>query len=281
MPYLHTLSSYVLPEFDRPAPEAWERRLRELSPVTEHMAHLVFRWREPGDGTREWIDPHHGVWEIYSATPKRMVSAERAEQFRLHWSELPPSQQMGRRTYVTNYQHYMWHTCGVEVRRFWVLQGPWGGTPAEYTPLERRALDGEGLPSIAPPLGTYPPCPFDERSVKAIAERDRFYQAGKNIERLLGMDRPAALKAADDIAEREFRKKFTAYVRDAMLPQAEFITSLSRTTAGDQVLPKASRDYASMAAMYQDYFIERGEMPGGAMVRHRALQVAVPGATRA
>lgn len=279
MPYALSLQTCCLPEFYSEAPEAWVKRLREISPVTENMAHLRFRYRAPQP---DWNFPERGVWELYSCTPKHLMSKERAELFEKHWSEVslepekpvPHAAQMARRISVSSYQHFMWHTLGVDAQRFWVLQGEGGGTPAQYTRREERLLDACNVPSEAFPLGFFPACPFDERAVKEILQRDRFIQAELRIEDLLKMDRPEALKAEDDEAEREFRKAFLDWWYVQIQPQKEFMQSTLFKTAADD-LPPAPEGLERTLAQWKETFVEEGVMPDAGIARSKTLHLAV------
>src|ERR1035437_3941261 len=86
-------------------PLGWTRRLREISPIVDRTSHLRFRYR---DDFAEW-------W-LYDCLPAAMVSADRAEQFRIHWTQLPVGEQMGRRRCVTEYQFHMWRAHHVDAR---------------------------------------------------------------------------------------------------------------------------------------------------------------------
>lgn len=266
-----SLTAYALPEWFRAAPASWEARLREISPVTETLSHLRFRWRDPHPS---WHHHDQGVWELYSCTPRAMVHPERAEQFKLHWSELPEGLQPGRKAMVSDYQHWMWHTHGVEAKRFWVLQG-WGGTPAQYTRREQRILDAVGAISEPFPFGFFPPCPFDERSVSMIVARDRLYQVGNRLDELEKLDRPAALKAEDEAAEKVHREKFLDTWYAMIQPQAEFMKSYLRKSESDMTLKPGTREQADAVAQWKDHYIEHGTVIGAKVAGSRSLQVAV------
>lgn len=271
MPYDLSLQEHTLPEFSEEAPAAWVARLREISPVTDKLSHLRFRYRSPQPS---WLYHDRGVWELYSCTPRSAVHPDRAEQFRLHWSELPKSQQVGRRAMVSNYQHYMWHVHGVEARRFWVLHGPWGGTPAVYTAREAKMLEAANAVSEPFPLGFFPPCEFHEGAVTLILARDRFLQAGKNLDALEKMDRPAALKAEDEAVEREFRQKYLDWWYETIQPQKEFMASqIGKAQAAD--LPPAPEGLADRLATWKEQYIEHGSVAGAGVASSRKLQVAV------
>ncbi len=271
-----SLTDFALEEFSRPAPVEWQRRLREISPISPAVSHLRFRFRSqvhnPGI---QWLHPdEEGVWEIYACTPKHLIDADRAEGFRLHWSELPKAQQIGRRAIVSSYQHYMWHTHGVEAMRFWVLQGPWGGTPATYTPLERRTLDAAGMLSDPFPLGLFPSVPFDERAVKLVLARDRLLKAGQNLDALKKMDSAEALAMADVEAEQAFRTVTLETWSQMMAPAAEYLgTYLGKKAYGEQDLPKPAKDAGSSA--WRESFLEHGSVPNAGIASTRATQILV------
>lgn len=267
-----SLAVHQLPEFSRLAPREWETRLREISPLSDTLSHLRFRFRsvEHNPGVTWLHDDEDGVWEIYSCTPRHLVSQDRAEGFRLHWSELPKAEQVGRKSIVSSYQHFMWHTHGVEAMRFWVLQGPWGGTPATYTPMERRTLDAAGMLSDPFPLGLFPGVPFDERAVRLILVRDRLLKAGKNLDALRKMDSVNALTRDDSEAEREFRKVTLQTWETMMAPAAEYLGSyLGKTAYSSQDLPKAAPDAGS--SKWKEEFLEFNCITGATLPTSRLL----------
>ena len=255
------------------APSAdWERRLREISPVTDTLAHLRFRWRDP---QADWIVPDQGVWEIYSCTPRAMQPADRAQQFVRPWQDLPQSRQTGRKAFVTSYQFYMWHTHQVDAQRFWVLQGPWGGTPASYTERETRVLDAVGMVSEALPLGMLPACPFDEQSVSGILSRDRLLQFGKDVDALERSNSVAAQTAVTEQAEREFRDRFLDHWYERTAPQAAFLSQYLRTKAADHDMRRATQEENDALAIWKEQYVETGIVPGASPAGSRTVQVAV------
>jgi len=204
-----------------------------------------------------------------------MVSPERAEQFKVLWSDLPKSEQQGRKAFVTTYQFHMWHTLGLEVQRFWVLQGPTGGTAAQYNVRERRYLDGAGALSEPIPMGFFPACPFDERSVNAILERDRLLKYGGNVDALEKADRPEALQAEDEAAERVFRDRWLDWWFEQTAPQAEFLKSYLSKSESDQTMRKATKEENDSLAHWKDDWREHGSITGAGMASSRKIQVAV------
>lgn len=271
MAYSEALRSFSLPEWFVEPPADWVRRLREISPVTERLAHLRFRFRAPQP---DWNFPEQGVWELYSCTPKAIVSKTRAQLFEQHWSELMlEGSQVARRASVSNYQHFMWHMQGVDAQRFWVLQG-YGGTPAKYTRREERILDACNAISEPFPLGFFPACPFDERAVRHILQRDRFIQAELRIEDLRKMDTAENLKAEDDEAEKQHRVAFLDWWYEQIQPQKEFMQSTLFKKESES-LPPAPADLPNKLATWKETYAEFGTMPGVTGASSKAVQIAV------
>lgn len=266
MPY--SLQSYCLPEFFALPPEGWGRRLREVSPITSNLSHLRFRKFEP---RVDWYWKERPIWAVYSCTPKHLINPERAEQFKLHWSELPTGLQAGRKAVVSDYQHFMWHTEGVEARPFWLLQGEWGGTPTMYTPRERRYLDASGAISEPFPIGFFPACAFNELAVRNIVARDRLIQVGNRYDELEKMDRPAALKAEDEAAERHYRETYLDTLAVMAEPAVEFMKSFLRKSEADMELPPAPEGLANTLAQWKDVWKDTGQMIGVTAAPHRKV----------
>jgi hypothetical protein len=246
----------VLPEWTQAAPEGWERTLRTLSPIAERTSYLHFRWRE-----------REGRWTLYELTPKALLTPERVQQLTVHWSDLPPSQQHARRRFVSEYQHYMFRTHGVEARLHWILQGEMGGTPAIYTRREEKLLDAVGAPSEPPEIDALEPCPFDLRAVNAIGARDRLLKVGGDLEALLKTNDPKAVTAEDAEADIQFRKDYLKWWFVQMIPNSEFMKSYLRTEEASRTMRKATKAEANAATEFADYFIEHGTVPGPANVQ--------------
>lgn len=274
MPYALSLQEYTKPEFSAAAPESWESRLREISPVLPHLAHLGFRKFEarPDWSESEFnMQPDRPMWAVYTRTPARLVSEERAEQFRLHWSELPEEKQAGRRALVSNYQHFMWHSQGLEVRPLWFLQGEWGGTPAMYSQRELAYLRASAAETAPFGPGMFTPCVFDERAVKGLLERDRLVQACGRFDALEKMDRTDALKAEDEAAELLFRETYLDTLSVLMAPAVEFMKSNIGKSEVNAALPPAPKGLANTLATWKDVWRETGKMPGVAAAPMRKV----------
>lgn len=279
MPYPKALQSFTLPEFYAQAPDSWERRLREISPVLPNTSHLRFRKFEPSvpynpnipswaqDTRGDWFFPDRPIWALYSCTPKHLVIPAKAEAFAKHWSEcFDEGEQVAQRSIVSDYQHFMWHTQGVSVVPFLLLQGTWGGTPAKYTDREKAYLRGSGAVDEPFPIGWFPACPFDERTVKVVLERDRLLQAGNRFDELEDMDRPAWKKAEDDAAEMLYRETVLDSLRVLNEPAIEFMKSQkAKEEFADAerggFIPPAPKGLERTLATFKDVFKETGRMP--------------------
>lgn len=277
MPYPLSLQTYTLPEFYAEAPPEWERRLREVSPITPNMSHLGFRKFEPRE---DWLWKERPIWTIYRRTPRHLVDPSVAVMFEKHWSEqplhpesdFPESEQVAHRAIVSDYQHFMWHTQGVRVTPFWILQGEWGGTPMKYTKRESAYLRGSGMPEKPYPISWFPACPFDERAVKAILARDRLIQAGNRFDELEKQNRPEWKKAEDDAAELLYRETVLDSLAVLNAPAIEFMKSqkakaeLADAEAAGVIRP-APKGLENTLASFRETFRETGRMPSVGAVR--------------
>lgn len=277
MPYSSGLQQYLPAEVFAEPPEQWERRLREVSPITDRMEHLRFRFRA---GKPSMLHPdaqRRGVWELYACTPRALVPREDAVCFVRHWSEMPKDQQVGRRAIVSSYQHYMWHVHGVYARRHWVLQGEAGGTPAAYSRLEERLLDAEGWLSDPLPIGALPPCPFNELTVAAILERDLYWKAGGDVDEMSRRGTSDMLKSQWEDAERQFRKKWLGWWHRQMAPQAEYMKSYLGTVEADNTLRRATKAEANACDVWREQFVDTGVVPMAGIASSTAVQVPALG----
>jgi hypothetical protein len=294
MPYSLSLKDFVLPEFEAPPPESWEKRLREISPKLSNASHLRFRKFAPRDDWKESpfnLQPHRPMWALYAALPIRLVEPLTAEGFRLHWSEQPtmdhsdPSrpmsgEQAAAKALVSDYQHFVWHSEGLYVKPFWLLQGEWGGTPAKFTDREKRYLDGAGQSSIPAPPGAFTPCVFDERAVKAILIRDRLLEAGKRFDELDKMDSPESKKAEDDQAELVYRETVLQTLAELAQPATEYMRSqLGKREVESAVvsgfLRPAPENLPDTLSVWRDHFKTTGQILSATAPTQRKVQVGI------
>lgn len=288
MPYQRTLQKYILPEFEAEAPEGWVRRLREISPILPNLSHLGFRKFE---ARPDWSEspfnaqPDRPLWAVYVRTPRALATRERAAEFEMHWSEVPlepekpfpEGAQVAQRAIVSNYQHFMWHSQGVDVFPMWLLQGEWGGTPMKYTARERRWMDASGIDAIPAPPGAFTPCVFDERAVAKIVERDRLIQAGNRFDELEKMNRPDWKKAEDDAAEMLYRETVLETLEIMAQPAVEYMKSqMGKAEIASAVtssfLKPAPTGLENTLATWKDVFRSTGKMPMVGMAGARTVQ---------
>lgn len=284
MPYPHSLSSYVLPEFEAEAPASWEARLREISPVASHTSHLRFRKFAPREDWKESpfnAQPDRPLWAIYTCLPIRLVEPLTAAGFTKHWSEESTvGEKVATRAMVSDYMHFMWHTSQLYVKPFLLLQGDWGGTPMSYTRRERRYLAASGADTTPAPPGCFTPCPFDERVVRNVLARDRLIQAGNRLDELEKQSGSAAKKAEDEAAEAVYREAVLQHLTELAAPAAEFMKSQlgkreidAAVAAGD--MRPAPADLPDTLATWRDHFRATGQMPTATAPRQRNVQKAV------
>lgn len=285
MPYTRSLQRFWLPEFDAEAPESWEKRLREISPIMPNLSHLRFRkfeprasWRNPAPGVSVSFNtaPDRPIWMLYTATPRHLVHPDKVLQLQEHWSEMPTGFQAGRRALVSNYQHYIWHTQGLLVQPFWILQGEWGGTPTQYTQREKRYLDASGASSIPAPIGFFAGCPFDERAVPKIVQRDKLVQAGNRYDELEKMNRPEYLKAEDEAAEKVYRETYLDTLAVWHAPAVAFMQSQVGKAQANEHLRPAPKGLENTLARWKDVYKETGVMLDASLPMQKKAQVAVP-----
>lgn len=251
-------------EWVQQPPDGWEARLRAISPIVDRTSHLRFRYRVSVE-----------QWELYECTPSHLLGADRVAQLTQHWSELPTDQQIGRKRFVTEYQHYMFRTHQVEVRRFWVLQGKQGGTPAAYTEREQKLLESVGESGDVPELGMFPACPFDERAVQAILARDNLLKSGYDLDVLAKSQRPSAMKAQDDENEKDYRKAFLGWWYQEMQPMSEFLKYYHRQKEAHMILAPGTADISNAVTQWRDHFIETGQVIGAETPSSKAVQMTV------
>ena len=272
MPYPRNLQQYTTPGFYREVPASWERRLREISPIASNLDHLRFRCFDANDS---WICPERDQWVLYTAKPLAMVEKDRASQFARHWSELPITEQAGRRVVVSDYQHFMWHSQGVYVLPFLILQGEWGGTPAKYTANEKAFLKSSNCLDEEFPIGSFPACAFDERAVKQITLRDRLLRLSNNYDALEKADRPDALKRVDEAAETLSRRTYLDTWSEMQGPAKEFMGRFLHTSAASQELPAAPEGLGDVLSQWKYHFVEFGTLIGADVAGQRNVQIAV------
>jgi hypothetical protein len=237
-----------------PVPHEWEVSLREVSPISQTMSWLAFRWADgiPGEPIERWM--------LYECIPQ--MSAEwRFYLGGTPWWELPTSQQPGRRQLVSTYQWAMYRKHRVWARPFWCLQGTDGGTPCAYSELEQKLLRLVEQPTDPPLYGSLPYAPWDARVEARVRERDALWKLGHAITRFTEQGVAEHLKAMTAEAERQFRIKFLAWIAERFAPQVDFLDWYSRQSEADRTLRQATDAQVRAAEEHEERFVTRDEVP--------------------
>jgi len=235
-----------------PWPDAWEARLRALSPKSEEHSWLYGAWLNIA-----------GRWTLYECIPQALIPKDKLLQLSgtPYWN-MPKQLRAGRKQAVTAFQWEMYRVHKVWARPFWVLQGPEGGTPAQYSEMEESFLQAKGLPTEPPAPGELPYAPFDGRVEAQIISRDRLIRVRQRVDRLRASGDTDAMKAETVLAEEEFRKTFWAWWKDSMEPQAEYWAWYTNQEEA-QHLPvrQASRKEQAAAEETEEMYLTTGNLP--------------------
>ena len=236
-------------------PEAWEKELRAISPISTKFSHLRLRWHPAN------------IWVLYECVPAELIPPSKLEQLtdRPYW-ELPPGQRLGRMVSVSAYQFWMYQQHKVWARPFWFIQGNNGGTPARLSDYEAAMAKAAGFPTDVPAPGELPYAPFDQRVVQQIVARDRLWKMGMSVEALQHSATSGALKAEEAEAERKFRKDFLSWWEGQMAAGSDFLAWYTSKTEADMTLRKATKAEVNAAAQLKDSYIETGVVPSAVEV---------------
>lgn len=164
---------------------------------------------------------------------------------------------------VSDTQHEMWRLWKGFARPFWVLQGDLGGHQVKFSPDQAQALLRMGLPSEPPPVGSLPPCPYDNRARMQVRHLNRLHQMEDSIERLRRSGSPEAAKAEQERVEKEIRKAEMAFIESQMRPLVDASMSLvaganTRSEHDDQIV-RVAPGMASAAADALARYMETGD----------------------
>lgn len=183
----------------RDVPPEWERRLREISPVSDKHSWLAFRWF---DEAQRWV--------LYDCLPIRFVDDN--EKIADLGGPDPESPE-GEDILVSRYQQQMYRQHRVLANPCWVIQGTKGGHHAAYTKAmieDHRAL---GLRTEPPKPGDLPYADFDERVVTQLVEMSklvRFKNDFGEFKRRYGSVEGQKREAAN--ALRAAREKYVKWI---------------------------------------------------------------------
>ena len=234
-----------------PWPDAWEQKLREISPKSDATSWLYGAWLH-----------HASRWVLYECLPYPLIpEGKRVQLMGTPYWEMPKHLRAGRKQAVSAFQWEMYRKHKVWARPFWVLQGTDGGTPAKYTEVEEAILQAQGKDTEPPPAGDLPFAPFDERAERAIRKRDRLTQMQHRIEKLRASGNTDALKAETVLAEEMFRKEFWAWWTETLQPQAEFWAWRSAKEDAPFLTRQATTAEQIAAEQTEEQFLTSGDLP--------------------
>jgi hypothetical protein len=264
---LGTPGDYARGLMQREVPPEWYRDLREISPKTDASSYLVFAWKEPP------LQPQRGRWCLYEAIPDPLISVERRMELSSapFWKR-PKGERGAQAQQVSAYQWEMYRRDRVDVRPFWCLQGSEGGTPLHHSAIEKRYLRMMGKPSDPFAVGVLPFAPWDGRVRHQVLLRDRLSRLGGSVERMRGTGTSEAQIAANEAAEKEYRRVFWDWFTAKLGPATELYAYILKHESPDR--PRQTREEHIAANEAREIFIETGRMPDPIEYRNRKLVVA-------
>ena len=234
-----------------PWPAEWEERLREISPVSQDHSWLYGAWFNKG-----------ARWVLYEMLPFPAIPESKRLQLggTPYW-EIPKQLRAGRKQACSAFQWEMYRTKKVWARPFWVIQGPAGGTPAEFTEMEQAMLQAQGLDTEPPEPGALPYAPWDTRVETQLRSRDRLMKARYRLSKLQASADNDALKAESVLAEEAFRKEFWGWWKEQMQPQAEFWTWYSAREEAQHVVRQGTEAEGRAAEAAEECYLTTGNLP--------------------
>lgn len=237
----------------QPDPQ-WETDLRACNPISEHFTHLRFYWYRAG-----------ARWVLYDCLPAHLIRDDETkygptmtgQELLAAFNGPPPRmledwQQVG----ISDMQHEMYRLHKVFALPFWVLQGDKGGHQVAYSPWEQNLLIAKGLPAEPPKIGSLDPCPFDQRVIAQLNQRNRRIKLGERLMKMSGTKEFA--DAEMEVLQREIREAEMAFVESQMQPIADMAMSLvagsnTRSEHADQIVRVPDGTAAKAADAYQQY----------------------------
>lgn len=228
----------------RDVPPEWERRLREVSPISDLHSWLAFRWFDEAQR-----------WMLYECVPIRFIDDN---TLIADLAGPDPDSDAGRDVLVSHYQQRMFREHRVHARPCWVIQGTKGGHYAAFSKAVQEDHKALGLPTEPPKPGDLPYADFDERVVRQIVEMSKlvrfkndFGEFKKRFGTVEGQKREAreALRAA--------REKYVRFINSQFEDGDEEIA----TAFGKGELehaPKTEDDFVQKNEQADQRYIETG-----------------------
>ena len=234
-----------------PWPAEWEERLRAISPISPDHSWLYGAWFNKG-----------ARWVLYEMLPYPAIpEGKRLQLGGTPYWEMPKHLRAGRKQACSAFQWEMYRTKKVWARPFWVIQGPAGGTPAEFTEMEQALLQAQGLDTEPPEPGTLPYAPWDTRVEEQLRSRDRLMKARYHLATLQASANDDALKAESVLAEEAFRKTFWSWWKEQMQPQAEFWAWYSAREEAQHVVRQGTEAEQRAAEDAEESYLTTGTLP--------------------
>lgn len=232
----------------------WEGDLRRISPIASAYSHLRAYWYRA-----------KARWVLYDVLPSEAIEDEMDTGSGLTGYELRQImngvkiEDRDDDVPISPVQQAMWHQWGGYARPFWVLQGEHGGHQVRFSPQQSSALLRMGLPPEPPPLGSLPPCPFDNRAIAQLQHLNRLHQFEDSIERLRKSGSTEFAKAEEARIEQEVREAEMKFVESQVRPLVEMASSLRQRTEMESELVMVEPGLAAKAKDAYDRYKETGE----------------------
>lgn len=228
----------------RDVPLEWERRLREISPISDVHSWLAFRWFAEAQR-----------WMLYECVPIRFIDDNALIE---DLGGPDPETEAGKDVLVSHYQQRMFREHRVHARPCWVIQGTKGGHYAAYTKAVQEDHRALGLPPDPPTPGDLPYADFDERVVRQVVEMSklvRFKNDFGEFKRRFGDVAGQKREAAN--ALRAARTRYVAFINSTFEDGDEEFVAANRKGAFEHA-PRSDDDYVEKNELADQKYVERG-----------------------
>jgi hypothetical protein len=228
----------------RDVPPEWERRLREISPISDVHSWLAFRWF---DEAQRWL--------LYECVPIRFILDETLIE---DLGGPDPDTDAGKDILVSRYQQEMFRNHRVHARPCWVIQGTRGGHHAAYDKATQEDHRAMGLPPEPPKPGQLPYADFDERVVAQLVEMSklvRFKNDFGEFKRRFGSVDGQKREAAK--ALRAAREKYVRFINSQFEDGDEEFKTAYRQGAFEDA-PRSNDDYVEANEQADEKYIVTG-----------------------
>jgi hypothetical protein len=119
------------------------------------------------------------------------------------------------------------------------------------------------IPEEVPPLGTFAPCPFDERTIAAIRKRDRLLRAETALQSLDQYNSAPEYANQLRAAEREYRQVVLAYVDEQAKDMGDYIAAIQARAETAHLFRGNDVAQGKQAAAWHEQYVESGIAPDG------------------